>query len=241
MSIIIAILILNLLIGVHELGHFLAAKLCGVGVDEFSLGMGPKLISKKFGGTVYSIRWILFGGFVRLNEDDYPKAAWWKQLIIISAGVVFNLICAFIAVGLYLDLSGMVEVGFFRGVALSFEVTMNMIKEVFIAVINIFKSVDTSSFAGPVGVVSAVSTYVNTGFIYAIEIFAVLNINLFIMNSLPIPMLDGGQAVLIIIKKIFNKKEMPKFETVWNVIGIIFVGAIFVFAIKNDIFNLFFK
>ena len=68
MSIIVAILILNLLIAVHELGHFLAAKVCGVGVDEFSLGMGPKIISKEYKGTIYSVRWILIGGFVKIRS-----------------------------------------------------------------------------------------------------------------------------------------------------------------------------
>ena len=239
MSIIVAILILNLLIAVHELGHFLAAKVCGVGVDEFSLGMGPKIISKEYKGTIYSVRWILIGGFVKLNEDDYPKALWWKQLIIILAGVLFNFLSAFFAVSLYLCVSKSVSLGFSDTIVVGFNVTLNMIKEIFAVLVNMFKTVDTSGFAGPVGIVDAVSTYVETGFIYAIEIFAVLNINLFVMNLVPISMLDGGQAVLILIKRIFNKDEMPKFELVWNIIGYIFIGIIFFFAIKNDVLNFF--
>lgn len=239
MSIIVAILILNLLIAVHELGHFLAAKVCGVGVDEFSLGMGPKIISKEYKGTIYSVRWILIGGFVKLNEDDYPKALWWKQLIIILAGVLFNFLSAFFAVSLYLCVSKSVSLGFSDTIVVGFNVTLNMIKEIFAILVNMFKTVDTSGFAGPVGIVDAVSTYVETGFIYAIEIFAVLNINLFVMNLVPISMLDGGQAVLILIKRIFNKDEMPKFELVWNIIGYIFIGIIFFFAIKNDVLNFF--
>ena len=239
MSIFVAILILNLLIAVHELGHFLAAKVCGVGVDEFSLGMGPKIISKEYKGTIYSVRWILIGGFVKLNEDDYPKALWWKQLIIILAGVLFNFLSAFFAVCLYLCVSKSVSLGFSDTIVVGFNVTLHMIKEIFAILVNMFKTVDTSGFAGPVGVVDAVSTYVETGFIYAIEIFAVLNINLFVMNLVPISMLDGGQAVLILIKRIFNKDEMPKFELVWNIIGYIFIGIIFFFAIKNDVLNFF--
>lgn len=239
MNIVIAILMLNLLIAVHELGHFLASKACGVGVDEFSLGMGPKIISRDYRGTTYSIRWILFGGFVKLNEEDYPKAIWWKQIIIILGGVLFNFLFAFFAVCLYLWISNIVSLGFFETIVAGFQVTLNMIKEIFVILIDMFKTVDTSGFAGPVGVVDVISTYVETGFIYAIEIFAVLNINLFVMNLLPIPMLDGGQVVFVLIKRIFNKTEMPKFEKIWNILGVVFVGIILFFAIKNDIFSFF--
>ena len=65
-----AILILGILIFVHELGHFLAAKWRGVGVIEFALGFGRKLISKKIGETEYTLRLIPLGGFVRMAGDD---------------------------------------------------------------------------------------------------------------------------------------------------------------------------
>lgn len=241
MNIIWALLILNLLIGIHELGHFLAAKMCKVGVDEFALGMGPKIISRKSSkdGTIYSLRWILLGGYVKLNDEDFQNSEWYKHLIIIIAGVVFNLIFALIGIWIYIFLSDIINVGFFAGFVLGFKLVFAMLKEIYIAVFELFKTVDTTSLSGPVGVVDVVSSYVSTGFINAVEIFAVLNLNLFVMNLLPIPMLDGGQAVLILIKKLFNKKEMPKFEVVWNIIGLIILGLILFFALKNDILSLF--
>lgn len=239
MSIIVALFILNLLIGVHELGHFLAAKLCKVGVDEFALGMGPKIISKQSSktGTIYSLRWILLGGYVKLNDDDFKQAKWYEHLLIIIAGVIFNLIFALIGMWLYIFLSDVIQVGFITGFLLGFKLIGALLREIYLAVFELFKTVDTTSLAGPVGVVDVVSSYVDTGFINAVEIFTVLNLNLFVMNLLPIPMLDGGQAVLILIKKLFNKKEMPKFETAWNIIGLIILGLILLFALKNDIFN----
>ena len=239
MSIIVALFILNLLIGVHELGHFLAAKLCKVGVHEFALGMGPKIISKQSSktGTIYSLRWIFIGGYVKLNDEDFKQAKWYEQLIIIIAGVIFNLIFALIGMWLYIFLSDVIQVGFIKGFLLGFKLIGALLREIYIAVFELFTTVDTTSLAGPVGVVDVVSSYVDTGFINAVEIFTVLNLNLFVMNLLPIPMLDGGQAVLILIKKLFNKKEMPKFETAWNIIGLIILGLILLFALKNDIFN----
>jgi regulator of sigma E protease len=64
------VFILGVLVTVHELGHFLFAKLFNVGVIEFAVGFGPKLLSKKFGETIYSIRAIPLGGFVRMVGDD---------------------------------------------------------------------------------------------------------------------------------------------------------------------------
>lgn len=243
MNILYALLMLNLLIGVHELGHFLAAKLCKVGVEEFSLGMGPKIISTKptENKTLYSIRWILLGGYVKLNDSDYTDAKWHHKIIIISAGVVFNLLFALIGIWLYIYLSDVINVGFFKGFLLGFNLLFGMLKMIYVAVIELFRTVDTSSFAGPVGVVDVVSTYVKRGFIDTVEIFSVLNLNLFVMNLLPIPMLDGGQIVLILIKKLFNKDEMPKFEKVWNIIGVVLLGLILFFALKNDLLNIFSK
>ena len=64
--ILIAILIFGVLIAVHELGHFLAAKLCGVQVNEFSIGMGPAVWHRKKGETAYSFRILPIGAFVEL-------------------------------------------------------------------------------------------------------------------------------------------------------------------------------
>ena len=61
--IIIAILIFGILIIIHEFGHFTAAKLCGVKVNEFAVGMGPALVKKQKGETLFTVRCIPFGGF----------------------------------------------------------------------------------------------------------------------------------------------------------------------------------
>ena len=103
------IILLSVLIFVHELGHFLAARIAGVGVLKFSLGFGPKIIGKKIGETEYVLSWIPLGGFVKLlgesgNEELSPedekksffKQAIWKRMLIILAGPVFNFLLALV-------------------------------------------------------------------------------------------------------------------------------------------------
>ena len=89
-----AILIFGVLIAVHELGHFVAAKLCGVKVNEFSIGMGPLLWQKQKGETEYSLRALPIGGFCAMEGEDedtgdcrsFVRQGFWKKFIILAAG-----------------------------------------------------------------------------------------------------------------------------------------------------------
>lgn len=100
MSVLFAILLFSVLIFVHELGHFAAAKLSGVQVNEFSMFMGPALWKKQVGETLYAIRLIPIGGYCAMegeeedtdNPRSFQKAAWWKRLIILVAGAAMNFI-----------------------------------------------------------------------------------------------------------------------------------------------------
>ena len=100
MSIIFAILLFSLLIFVHELGHFLAAKASGVRVNEFSMFMGPAIFKKQVGETLYSIRCIPIGGYCAMEGEDevsddphsFHSAAWWKRFLILVAGAAMNFI-----------------------------------------------------------------------------------------------------------------------------------------------------
>ena len=98
MSVIFAIFLFSVLIFVHELGHFTAAKLSGVQVNEFSMFMGPALWKKQVGETLYAIRCIPIGGYCAMEGEDggsdnprsFDKAIWWKRLIILAAGAAMN-------------------------------------------------------------------------------------------------------------------------------------------------------
>jgi len=106
MTIIFAILLFSILIFVHELGHFLAAKASNVQVNEFSMFMGPAIWKKQKGETLYSLRCIPIGGYCAMEGEDqdtenprsFQKAAWWKRLGILVAGSAMNLLAGFLIV-----------------------------------------------------------------------------------------------------------------------------------------------
>lgn len=108
MSVLFAFLLFSFLIFIHELGHFVAAKLSGVQVNEFSLFLGPAIYQKQIGETLYSIRAIPLGGFCAMEgeeeESDNPrcfrKATFWKRLMIMVAGAAMNFLAGVLLLAL---------------------------------------------------------------------------------------------------------------------------------------------
>ena len=106
MGIVFAILIFSLLIFLHELGHFVAAKAFGVQVNEFSMFMGPAIFRKQKGETLYTIRCIPIGGYCAMEGEDgdtdnpraFGKAKVWKRFVILVSGAAMNLIAGFLIV-----------------------------------------------------------------------------------------------------------------------------------------------
>ena len=115
MYILLAIIAFGVLIFIHELGHFLAAKACGVTVTEFAIGMGPQLLKWERGETVYSLRALPVGGFCAMEGEseasDDPHAFTnqkiWKRLVILAAGSFMNFLLGFaLVVALYAGAAG---------------------------------------------------------------------------------------------------------------------------------------
>jgi len=106
MYIILAIIAFGVLIGIHELGHFLAAKACGVRVNEFALGMGPKILHKQGKETLYSLRLLPFGGFCAMEGEDGDSAdprafsakPAWQRAVILVAGAAMNFLLGFLLI-----------------------------------------------------------------------------------------------------------------------------------------------
>ncbi len=104
MGIILALLLFSFIVFFHEFGHFLLAKLNGIEVDEFAIGMGPLIISKDYKGTKYSLRLLPIGGYCAMGEDEeatdspnnFNNKSVWARISVIAAGAIFNFILAFI-------------------------------------------------------------------------------------------------------------------------------------------------
>ena len=103
LTVLCVILIFGLIVFIHEFGHFITAKLFGVTVHEFAIGMGPKLFGKQKGDTFYSVRLIPMGGYVKMEGEDedsdsegaFSKKKPWQRFIILFAGAFMNLVLGF--------------------------------------------------------------------------------------------------------------------------------------------------
>lgn len=126
----VAVLMFLLLIIIHEFGHFIAAKLCGVRVNEFAVGFGPKLFKKQIGETLYSVNLVPLGGFCAMEGEDeessdgraFCNKGPLKRLFIVANGALFNLILGLVIVAVTLiptDLLGTTTVAKFEENAVS--------------------------------------------------------------------------------------------------------------------------
>jgi len=120
-----AILIFGVLIAVHELGHFLAAKLCGVQVNEFSIGMGPAVWHRKKGETAYSFRILPIGGYCAMEGEDgdtgnaraFTRQGFWKKFVILAAGAFMNFLTGLLIVAILFSSAGTFFVDGITGLA----------------------------------------------------------------------------------------------------------------------------
>ena len=356
MSILIAVLVFGVLIFVHELGHFLAARAFGVKVNEFAIGMGPKLISHKSGksGTVYSLRIFPIGGFNSIegeNGDSTDEAAFcvkpvWQRMIIIVAGALFNLVFAIIVMAIVViatdklgttviskfkdpdtiqteqEREELVYVGEPSNTAEKFTVgdrivkingkrvhvvdelvytiafegteatTVTVIRDGETVVLEdvhfpkyeksgiVFGTVDfyvaqekktpltivkhswfncvstmetiwesviglisgkygVENVSGPVGVTEALGSAAKDGILVVMNMAVMISMNLGVFNLLPIPALDGGRFVFLLVEAIRGKPLKAEVEGMIHTIGILALMALMVLITFKDIFTLF--
>ncbi len=119
MGIVYFILVFTVIVFVHEMGHFLFAKKFGVHCSEFAIGFGPKLVSFEKNNTLFSIRAIPLGGFVNIAHEEFSEdyelapgekffeqISAWRRVIVLGAGVVFNLIFALVVITISFSIMG---------------------------------------------------------------------------------------------------------------------------------------
>ena len=358
--VILAIFMFGLLVVLHELGHFLTARLFGVGINEFSIGMGPKLFSwkgkprKESEGklladgeeapcTVYSLRALPFGGYVSMvgedEQSDDPAAfankAVWQRLLIVIAGPLMNVLLGFLLM-LIIVLSSarlasntvalfdesavsnqyglqsgdtVIEVGniaIHTGNELVYEI-MNQgrteASEGFVAIDltvlrngeeirlpgvrfpsmeeqgvlfgspdfrvygvekslggvlkhTFYRSVSTvkmifdqlvdmlrgryglNAVSGPIGITQEVANAAKTGFINVIYLMAVITVNLGIFNLLPLPALDGGRLLFLVIELIAGRPVNKNVEGYIHLAGLLILFGLMILIACKDIAGL---
>ena len=342
MGIILAILVFGIIVFIHELGHFLLAKANKIRVDEFSLGMGPRLVSFVKGETRYSLKLLPLGGSCMMGEDDvddmsegsFNSKSVWARMSVVVAGAVFNFLLALIFSMIVIGytgydepvISGVVEgfpaeeAGLQEGdrivrmnnkkiniwreityynmfhpgetVDLVFErdgekhevtitpkkdeegnyligitspaqyekanlltATQYGVYEVKFWICTTLESlkmlltgdVGVDQLSGPVGIVTVVDeTYqqsksygVMVVIMQMLNIGILLSANLGVMNLLPLPALDGGRLVFMIVEAIRGKRVPPDKEGWVHAVGMVMLLALMAFVMFNDVKKLF--
>ena len=328
MTIIYAVLMFCILIFVHELGHFIAAKKCGVKVNKFALGMGPAIWKKQKGETEYSLRALPIGGFCAMEgEDDesdderaFNKKKPWQKALIAFAGPLMNIILAVIlmciisfamgqptnTVGKLVKGSPAIEAGLKTGDELvkingvkidewddvsvamkgakkgdeavlevrrdgkdktirtdlmksddgrviiginpkmerhpgtalitGVKSTWTLTTKMYTVIKQLFTGeVSTKELSGPVGIVYMVNQSASEGFLTFLYFMALISLNLAIVNLLPLPALDGGRILLILIRKITGRAISDEVEGRINTIGLVLLLGLMVYVTWNDI------
>ncbi len=333
----VAIALFLILIIIHEFGHFIAAKLMGVRVNEFAVGFGPKLWSHQGKETKYAVNLIPLGGYCAMEGEDeesgddraFCNKKPWRRFIIVVMGATFNLILGLIIVAVTLapqsaftstvvaeftenavsEQSGLkvddkiIEVDgrkIFSTYDLSYaftnvkngkidmlverdgkktelnDVTFDSAEENGISYLEVdfrvygikktFKSYIEQTFAtatsycavvwrslidlisgkygisamsGPVGVTAAIGSAAKANLANLLPIMALITINLGIFNLLPVPALDGGRLLFILIEMIARKPVPQKYEAIVHGVGFAILIAFMLLITAKDIWMLF--
>ena len=334
MTIFLVILLFIILIFPHELGHFIAAKLCGVQVNEFAFGMGPVILKKQGKETLYSIRAFPVGGFCAMEGEDTEEAtenprafnnkSWWKKIIILVAGAAMNIIIAFLVMifaAVYMGTptttinsvtdggaasmagiqagdkivrvsdsrvdsweefvgcmqkeikadktvsitverngkektfslspqrqkNGKYVIGvvskqrhnLFIGMKNGMASTVKMTNALFESFKMLFTSKEAiNQVSGPVGMIKIVSDAAGLGVFYYLYLVALISLNLAIFNLLPLPALDGGRIIFVIIRMFTGRAISDKVEARVHMIGMALLLTLTVFVTWNDIMRL---
>ncbi|OHD64688.1 MAG: hypothetical protein A2176_10290 [Spirochaetes bacterium RBG_13_51_14] len=232
MSYLVVGVIIGLLIMGHELGHFLAARAVGVPVELFSIGFGPAIWKKRFGGTEFRLSLIPLGGFVLpavTCEDDFFRIPVHYRIMLFLGGPVANLVIALMLISIYNVLTGGFSI---TGAFIEpFRQTASMMHTIIISITNLFTQ--PGSVSGIVGILHQGGGFVKGGALHAVRLAFILSVNLAVFNLLPVPVLDGGKIFLFFLEKInlrFQKIYAPIMVAGWLVI----IGLI-IYATALDI------
>ncbi|MFR4053299.1 MAG: site-2 protease family protein [Clostridium perfringens] len=192
MSIINFTIAMYLSIFIHELGHYLSCKAFKVPVKTFSIGFGPKLFRFKKFNTDFTFKLIPMGGYVYNDDNDLNKINIIKEYIIILSGVFINIIAAIISFSLLLDKSLIFIVS---------SIFTNILPQFLLKLMNL------SNILGSELALSSTLPEIlnNSNSNMFLLVFASLNLFLFALNILPLPILDGGQLIMSIIRRWGNK------------------------------------
>jgi membrane-associated protease RseP (regulator of RpoE activity) len=220
---------ISLIILIHEMGHFLFAYLFNVPTPSFSLGFGPTLYAFSIGQTVFKIGLLPFGGYVEMNPTGFAQLSYFPKMLILFAGILFNLIFAYIILFYYAFCN------------------KSTLKHTIIETLTPSPSAEQresgtqETVIGPIGIITIIANNLAVNAQHYWLILAILSLNMGLFNILPLPFFDGGKALIITIETIIGT-TIPA-TALW-LISTIFLALFILFMTHvsiNDIKQLFRK
>ena len=232
------IFLLGFLILIHEGGHFLVAKLCNVKVNQFSVGFGPKILSKQGKETKYVLRLIPLGGFVSMEGEDedsedersFNKVSVGKRIAIVAAGAIVNILFGILLFFVIITI-------YYHDINIGLVATKGFISSIGDSLRMIFTGKLTiKDFSGPVGISKVVTTTEN--FLQYLYIVSVISVSLGVTNLLPIPALDGGKILILLIELVRRKPMNKELELRIQLLGFSFLIALSIYITYFDVIKL---
>ena len=216
--------VVGLLIAIHEYGHLLAAKLCGIPVERFSIGFGPKLFGFTRAETSYWFSLIPIGGYVlpALEETDFRRLPASKRIAFALGGPIANIVAAF--VGLFVI--GLSQFSLTTVQALSFAVTKLLMgmQQQLLGLSTLFA--DFGQMSGIVGIVAVGGDQFGATLATLLTFSVLINISLAVLNLLPLPPLDGGRILFCVLEKIYRptaRLEAPVTLVGWALVMVLMI------------------
>ncbi|HWI61002.1 MAG TPA: site-2 protease family protein [Symbiobacteriaceae bacterium] len=215
-TILLGLLAINLLLFVHELGHYLAARAVGMDVVEFSVGMGPRLLRIRRGHTDYVLRLVPLAGYVLLPdlapEEGAPVVSAYRRMIAMLAGPLANVLFAVLLVGP--------------------SDTLFLLGWWFTQMSDLFTK--GGELIGVVAISDQVGQAALMGWRHLTVTSSFLSLNFAILNLLPIPGLDGGRLVSLMLEKL-NGGRRPHWEPAVQAVGLLAILGLSVWLVGQDI------
>ena len=210
-------MLVSFLILIHELGHFIAAKLSNIPIEIFSVGFGRKLWSFRRGQTEYRISALPIAGYVlpKMEDmDDYFQISSSRRIVFALGGPLVNMILAVICLGFLNALT--MGLSFYAVLIFPFVQITKITSEFLYALPSLFANPGTLS--GVIGIVAVGGQMVAGDFLNILNLAILLNINIAVLNMLPILPFDGGKIVFCLLEKIhrsFIRLQMPLTVAGW--------------------------
>jgi regulator of sigma E protease len=231
MSYLLIFCTISLLIILHELGHFLAAKRMGIPIARFSVGLGPKVWGFKMGETEYWLSMIPCGGYVMpaMKDEEAFEIPLKSRILFALGGPAANILGAFLC----LSLMDIVKLGCSVNsvIYLPLEQICQMAMQIGTAIPLLFSQPEHLSSI--VGIVAAGGAHVGLSFVKLLQFSVLLNMNLAVFNLLPILPLDGGKIVMGLLRKIYQ--PLRRLELPLTVGGWVLLAGLILYATAIDL------